>query len=93
MTPLHRALSRARRNVTSARLEGVNHLFQPPTDQWPIVNGVQEPTFSVEALKKIHDWVALETRQPGDPLPVTVKRPAPAARKAGKPATRAKVRS
>ena len=94
MTPLHRALSRAKRSVTSARLNGVNHFFQPPTDQWPIVNGVQEPTFSVEALKKIREWVALETRLPGEPLPVTVKRPAPSApRKAGRAAAKAKVRS
>ena len=93
MTPLHRALSRAKRTVVSVKLDGVNHFFQPPADRWPIVNGVQEPTFSVEALRKIQQWVALETRLPGDPLPVTVKRPAPAARKAGKPAAKPKVRS
>ena len=75
MTSLHWGLVRARRHVSAARLDGVNHLFQPAADKWPIVNGVQEPTFSVEALKKIQGWVALETRLPGDPLPVTVKRP------------------
>ena len=43
-----------------------------------MINGVQQPVFSPEALKLIYAWVATETRPPGGPLPVTVKRPAPA---------------
>ncbi len=75
MTPLYRALRHAKRAATSYRLSGVNHMFQPAPAQWPMVNGVQQATFSPEALQKIHDWVALETKLPGTPLPVTVKRP------------------
>ena len=81
LLPLQRTLSRAGRRVSAARLTGVNHLFQPPTDKWPVVNGVQEPVFSVEALQKIHGWVVSETRPPGDPLPITVKRKGAAPRK------------
>jgi hypothetical protein len=63
MTPLRRTLHNARHKVTAYRLEGVNHLFQPAPNQWPLVNGVQQPTFSPDALKKIKDWVAVETQQ------------------------------
>ena len=76
MTPLHRALHRAKRTVASYRLDGIDHLFQPPPAQWPMVNGVQQATFSPDALKKIHDWVAFQTKLPDAPLPVSVKRPA-----------------
>ena len=77
MTPLYRALRKAKRTATSAKLDGVNHLFQPAPGQWPMINGVQQPVFAPEALKLIYDWVANETRLPGGPVPVTVKRPAP----------------
>jgi pimeloyl-ACP methyl ester carboxylesterase len=70
MTPLRRTLHSARRKVTAYRLVGVNHLFQPAPTQWPIVNGVQQPTFSPDALKKINDWVAVETQRPKKPLRV-----------------------
>ena len=78
MTPLYRALRKAKRTATSYKLDGVNHLFQPVPAQWPMLNGVQQPVFSPEALKLIYDWVAAETRLPGGPVPVTVKRPGPA---------------
>ncbi|TPG62280.1 alpha/beta hydrolase family protein [Hymenobacter nivis] len=77
MSPMLKALRRAHRQATATRLEGVNHLFQPELEEWPVVDGAQQPTFSPEALKNIHDWVALQTKLPGAPLPVTVKRPAP----------------
>ena len=67
LTLLNRALHRAHRSVTSYRLDGVNHLFQPAPAQWPFVNGVQQATFSPDALKKINDWVALETKLPASP--------------------------
>ena len=88
--PLQRGLHRAKRVVAVARLSGVNHLFQPAQTQWPVVNGVQEPTFSVEALKKIQGWVAFQTRLPGAPLPVTVRRPLFPGRKGNKPAAKAR---
>ena len=77
MTPLHRALRKAKRTAVSYKLDGVNHLFQPALTQWPMLNGVQQPVFSPEALKLIYDWVSNETRLPGGPVPVTVKRSSP----------------
>ena len=77
MTLLQHALRHTNRAVTAQRLAGVNHLFQAPTDQWTVVDGAQQPTFSPEALADIHDWVAAQSQPPGAPLPVTVKRPAP----------------
>jgi fermentation-respiration switch protein FrsA (DUF1100 family) len=74
MTPLRRALHVARRPVTAYRLDGVNHLFQPAPAQWPMVNGVQQATFSPDALKKIHSWVALKTKLPTTSAAVTGKR-------------------
>ena len=76
MTPLYKALRRANRTAAEYKLDGINHLFQPAPAQWPMINGVQQAVFSPEGLKLIHAWVAQETRPPGDPLPVTVKRPA-----------------
>jgi fermentation-respiration switch protein FrsA (DUF1100 family) len=61
MAPLRRGL----RSATAYRLDGVNHLFQPAPAQWPLVNGVQQPTFSPEALKKINEWVATKTKSKG----------------------------
>ena len=92
MLPLYKALRRAKRSAVSYRLEGLNHLFQPPPAQWPMINGVQQATFSPDALKLIHSWVAMETRLPGGPLPVTVKRPA-APRKAIKTPSTTRARS
>ena len=63
--------------MASCKLDGVNHLFQLAPAQWPMANGVQQPTFSPEALKLLYGWVAMETKPPGTPLPVTVKRPTP----------------
>ena len=77
MTPLQKALNRAHNPATAQRLAGVNHLFEAPTDQWTVVDGAPQPTFSPEALKNIREWVALQTKLPGPPLPVTVKRAAP----------------
>lgn len=88
MTPLYRALRRAGRAATSYRLDGANHLFQADMAQWTVVNGVQQPTFSLDALKKIHDWIGLETKLPSAPQPVTVKRPAASGKGAAKVASR-----
>jgi pimeloyl-ACP methyl ester carboxylesterase len=74
MVPLHKVLRHAKRTVASYKLAGVNHMFQPPPTQWPMVNGAQQAVFSPEALKLIHSWVAMETQLPGGPQPVTVKR-------------------
>ena len=92
MVPLQHGLRRTGRIVTSYRLEGVNHLFQSAPTQWPLVNGVQEPVFAPDALKKIYAWVAQRTTVANAPLPVTVRRVAnrrkPAAKDAAKEANK-----
>ncbi|MCC3155053.1 alpha/beta fold hydrolase [Hymenobacter sp. BT770] len=81
MTPLRRGLHAAHRSVTAYRLDGVNHLFQPAPAQWPLVNGVQQATFSPVALKKINDWVTVKTKQPtAAPMRAPQKLPFPAPR-------------
>ena len=92
MAVLYKYLHRAKRTATSYRLDGVNHWFQPAPAQWPMVNGVQQAVFAPDALKKIHDWIALETKLPGAPLPITVKRPA-TPRKTGKTTSASRPRS
>ncbi|MDB5233569.1 MAG: hypothetical protein JWR44_562 [Hymenobacter sp.] len=67
MVALHKSLRRAHRSVASFRLAGVNHMFQPSPAQWPLVNGVQKPVFSPEALKLLYSWVAQETKVPSAP--------------------------
>ncbi|MFC7666144.1 hypothetical protein ACFQT0_00855 [Hymenobacter humi] len=75
LIPLRRALHAARRPFTAYRLEGVNHLFQPAPAQWPLVNGVQQATFSPTALKKINDWVTIKTKVPPTLPPWASSRP------------------
>ncbi|QNH61843.1 alpha/beta hydrolase family protein [Hymenobacter sediminicola] len=68
---------RSNRDVTTRRLTGVNHWLQPKMEEWAIVNGEQQPTFSPKALDVMREWIAKRTTQP-NALPVTVKRAAPA---------------
>ncbi|WP_167291219.1 alpha/beta hydrolase family protein [Hymenobacter busanensis] len=46
------------RAVAVHKLPSVNHWFQSDPDQWPIIDGRQQPTFAPKALSLIHDWVA-----------------------------------
>ncbi|WP_324672359.1 alpha/beta hydrolase family protein [Hymenobacter sp. GOD-10R] len=64
-------------DITAQKLSGVNHLFQPEEKDWPLVNGQQQPNFSPKALEIIRAWIVERTVQP-QPVPVTVKREAPA---------------
>ncbi|TGE05229.1 alpha/beta hydrolase family protein [Hymenobacter fodinae] len=56
--------------VKSDRLAGVNHWFQPDTKDWPLVNGVQQPTFSPKALDTVREWIFDNTTRPA-PMPIT----------------------
>ncbi|OGX91141.1 hypothetical protein [Hymenobacter coccineus] len=69
MSPMLKALHRAHRQATATRLEGVNHLFQPELEEWPVVDGAQQPTFSLEALKNIHEWWRSKPSCPGPHYP------------------------
>ncbi|UOQ81102.1 alpha/beta hydrolase family protein [Hymenobacter sp. 5414T-23] len=61
--------------VKSDKLSGVNHWFQPETKDWPLVNGVQQPTFSPKALAEVREWIFDNTTRPA-PLPITESRDA-----------------
>ncbi|SHK02618.1 alpha/beta hydrolase family protein [Hymenobacter psychrotolerans] len=57
-------LSRGLRNsqsVTSKKLLGVNHLFQPSYAEWPIVNGKRQGNFSPAAQEIIRSWIVAHT--------------------------------
>jgi len=64
---------RGNRDVTTYKLIGVNHWLQPKPEEWALVNGVQQPTFSPKALEIMRAWIAKRTTQP-QAVPVTVKR-------------------
>jgi pimeloyl-ACP methyl ester carboxylesterase len=60
MGALAKAL-KANRDVTSKKLPGVNHLFQPDPAEWPLVNGQQRETFSPVAQETIRAWIVAHT--------------------------------
>lgn len=45
------------KSVVARKLPGVNHLFQPERDQWPIVGGQAQPNFSPAAQEAIRAWI------------------------------------
>ena len=45
------------------RLAGVNHLFQPESSRWPIVNGQPQPNFSPEAEDIIREWIMAQAKK------------------------------
>ena len=51
------------KNLTSKKLAGVNHLFQPESAKWPIVNGQQQPNFSPEAQETIREWIVAQSKK------------------------------
>jgi hypothetical protein len=51
------------KNLTSKKLAGVNHLFQPESAKWPIVNGQQQPNFSPEAQETIREWIVARSKK------------------------------
>ncbi|WP_046244020.1 alpha/beta hydrolase family protein [Hymenobacter terrenus] len=51
------------KNVVYKKLLGVNHLFQPESTKWPIVNGQPQPNFSPEAQETIREWIMAQTKK------------------------------
>jgi dienelactone hydrolase len=57
---LSRAL-RSNKSVTTHKLLGVNHLFQPDRTQWPLLNGEPKPNLSPAASEAVRAWVTGQT--------------------------------
>jgi dienelactone hydrolase len=53
---LTRAL-RGNKGVTTHKLLGVNHLFQPDRTQWPLLNGEPRPNLSPAASDAVRTWI------------------------------------
>lgn len=43
--------------VEARRLEGLNHLFQAPVTEWPLIDGQPSPVFATAALDIIRTWI------------------------------------
>lgn len=56
LAALTRAL-KTDKTLTARKLPGVNHLFQPDPEQWPIVSGQSQPNFSPAAEEVIRAWI------------------------------------
>jgi pimeloyl-ACP methyl ester carboxylesterase len=80
---LQKGLKKTPFGVEAHKLSGVNHWFQAPAADWPLVNGRQQAAFSPQGLELMRKWLVVHGRQPD---PVTVQRAAP---KASKPAKKA----
>ena len=92
LTALHKSLKASgNRKIKVQKLAGVNHLFQADPTQWPVFDGEQKATFSPEALKIMHGWIAQQvTIVKPEVKPITEKRQAPPV---AKPAATRKTRS
>jgi hypothetical protein len=53
---------KANKQVTVQKLEGINHLFQAPTTEWPLVNGEPRPVMSPAALEQIQAWIKAQAK-------------------------------
>ncbi|WP_177204665.1 alpha/beta hydrolase family protein [Hymenobacter arizonensis] len=56
-TALEKELKSSNRYTTAKRLNGVNHLFQPPKTEWTLMNGEMRPLFSPVAQETIRAWM------------------------------------
>ena len=51
------------KNIVVKKLAGVNHLFQPDPNKWPILNGQPQPNFSPEAQETIREWIMEQAKK------------------------------
>ena len=51
------------RAVTSQRLVGVNHLLQPPTTQWIVLDGQPRPIMAPALLEALKLWLSTQTKK------------------------------
>ena len=57
------------RDVTIAKLDGLNHWLQPDPKDWTLINGQQVPTFSPKALELMRTWITKRTTIPTPAAP------------------------
>ena len=81
LPPLKKGLKNAA--VSTTRLSGVNHWFQPEMKDWPVVNGEQQPVFSPKTLEVVREWIFDNTERPranpttgGEPVASPLQGPA-----------------
>ncbi|UOQ65148.1 alpha/beta hydrolase family protein [Hymenobacter volaticus] len=48
---------KANKQVTVQKLENINHLFQAPTTEWPLINGQPRPVMAPAALEAMQTWI------------------------------------
>jgi alpha-beta hydrolase superfamily lysophospholipase len=64
MGPLEKGLKASKnKSITTRKLIGVNHLFQPDPTKWPIINGQPQPNFSPEAEEAIREWIVEQSKK------------------------------
>jgi len=51
------------RAVASQRLAGVNHLLQPPTTQWVVLDGEPRPIVAPALLEALKTWLSTQTKK------------------------------
>ncbi|UOQ70354.1 alpha/beta hydrolase family protein [Hymenobacter cellulosilyticus] len=60
MSLLERGLkSKGNKLVETRRLSGINHQFQPPATEWPLMGGEPKPVLSPLVQQTILDWINL----------------------------------
>jgi pimeloyl-ACP methyl ester carboxylesterase len=57
LTALEKELKSVNHYTVAKRLPGVNHLFQPPSTEWTMLNGQMTPIFSPLAQETIRAWI------------------------------------
>lgn len=48
---------KANKQVQARRLDGLNHLFQAPVTEWPLIDGQPSPVFASAAQDAIRTWI------------------------------------
>ncbi|MBC8082419.1 MAG: hypothetical protein H7Z21_04350, partial [Hymenobacter sp.] len=54
---------KANKQVTTKKLDGINHLFQAPTTEWPLINGQPRPVVAPAALEEIQAWITARAKE------------------------------
>lgn len=58
LNPLEKELRSVNHSTSVRRLNGANHLFQPPKTEWILINGEMQPILSPVAADAIREFIA-----------------------------------